>query len=305
MSSISTTLWHRLVEAVVGRIEPAQLAWGAAFGVLLGVVPHVNLLAIGLIGLVLCLRLNHGMALAVAVGTALFAAQLDPLTDPLGRWALTQPSLAGPIADLWQLPFVPWTDLNNTVVIGSFLLGVAALLPTFLLTYPLFHLFTASEPPVPQPQDPVSSHENASLPTATTGQGSMKASTLQTVIFEPVMEDGASKRRFLEPQAIDAALGGLGASGLGQSAPAQPATTPASSAEATNPLGTASTAATDATPPQVIETRIDVIRLSKRKGESLRKQVEAADISKPDQPMSEALQYLLRQARDNQDRRAA
>ncbi len=71
MLSIMTKLGQNIREAVVGRIEPSQLAWGVAFGVLLGVVPHTNLLALGLIALVLCLRLNHGVAAGVAIVSAL------------------------------------------------------------------------------------------------------------------------------------------------------------------------------------------------------------------------------------------
>ena len=45
----------------------------------------------------------------------------------------------------WALPLVPWTDLNNTVVLGSFLIGVVALLPIFCLTLPFFRFFKPDE----------------------------------------------------------------------------------------------------------------------------------------------------------------
>ena len=47
--------------AIAGRKYPHQLAWAVAFGLLLGVVPHGNLLAIGLLLLVLSLKINHAM----------------------------------------------------------------------------------------------------------------------------------------------------------------------------------------------------------------------------------------------------
>ncbi len=62
MLSIITKLGQSVREAVLGRMEPSQLAWGVAFGVLLGIVPHSNLLAIVLIAVVISLRLNHGVA---------------------------------------------------------------------------------------------------------------------------------------------------------------------------------------------------------------------------------------------------
>ncbi len=148
MLSIITNLGQSVREAVVGRLEPSQLAWGVAFGVLLGIVPHANLLAVVLIAIVLSLRLNHGMAAGVAVVSAMFSTLLDPLSDQVGYWALTNDHWSTQLADLWHLPFIPWTDLNHTVVMGSLLIGTATLIPIFLLTYPLFHLFTSSVPPL-------------------------------------------------------------------------------------------------------------------------------------------------------------
>ena len=53
--------------AIAGRKYPHQLAWAVAFGLLLGVVPHGNLLAFGLVILVLSLKINHAMAGLTAV----------------------------------------------------------------------------------------------------------------------------------------------------------------------------------------------------------------------------------------------
>ncbi len=117
-------------------------------------------------------------------------------------------------------------------------------------------------------------------------------------MFEPINDEPNQKIRSLQPHAIDAAIGDAVLSSLAKETKAgDPAHVKLASKASTE-----STA--EATPAQVIETRIDVIRLAKRKGQA-KDRVEAADISKQDQPMSEALQYLLRQARDHQDRRAA
>ncbi len=111
-------------KAIAGRKYPHQLAWAVAFGVLLGVVPHGNLLAIAILLVVLSLKLNHAMAGLTAVLVTFGATKLDPYSHELGNFVLTHPRLSEAATTVWELPLVAWTDLNNTVVLGSFLLGL-------------------------------------------------------------------------------------------------------------------------------------------------------------------------------------
>lgn len=146
-------------QVIAGRNHPHQLAWGLALGVLVGVVPHGNLLAVALIAGVLALRINHAMATLTGVAVAFSATALDPYTHLIGRYVLTHPELQTAWAQAWQLPLVPWTDINNTVVMGSLLLGLGAVLPTYAASYPLFRYLAppATPPESPTPVDPVAS----------------------------------------------------------------------------------------------------------------------------------------------------
>ncbi len=261
-------------QAIIGRNEPSQLAWGLSFGILLGLIPHGNLLAIVVLILVLTLRVNHGLAAVATVISSLLATRLDPISHPLGRQVLTHPEFSRHLAGAWQMPFVPWTDLNNTVLVGSFLIGVAALLPIFLLSYPIFHLFRPKVTPIggltPGGDElPVNLRRSPSA--AVVANGSVNRTGSKSAVSPS-----------LAPSAIDAAFSGLAEAEAG-------AVSTASNIE-----------------PQVIETRIDVIRLGKRDASSkAEKSIEATNISEPDEPMSEALNYLLRQLRDSRERRAA
>lgn len=267
--------------AIVGRNEPAQLAWGVAFGVLLGIVPHGNLLAVILLVILLSLRLNHGIATVAAVAATFLAVRLDPYSHQLGRFVLTHQDFSRHLANAWQMPFVPWTDINNTVVLGSFLIGVAALLPIFLLTYPIFHFFAPKGTPI----DGGTGQEAAiALAASSSAATEVRANTARTTRIAEgdsraaatavnVSPNGPS----LEPSAIDAAMSGLVTKSEPNVAPE----------------------------PQLIETRIDVIRVGKRKAQDADAVVEAQDVSEQDEPMSEALNYLLRQLRDSRQRRAA
>lgn len=125
-------------KAIAGRRYPSQLAWGLALGVLLGLIPHGNLLTIALVLVVLTLQVNHAMVALVGIGLTFVAPRLDPQFHAVGQWFFEQPQAAETMAKAWQMPLVPWTDLNNTVVMGSFLIGLAAVLPIVILTYPVF-----------------------------------------------------------------------------------------------------------------------------------------------------------------------
>lgn len=130
-------------KALAGRDCPHQMAWGVAFGLLLGLIPHGNLVAIGLIVLVICLNLNHAVAAVTGVAVSFFAARLDPYTHQIGQYVLLNPDWSDHLAIAWQLPLAPWTDLNNTVVLGSLVLGLAFLLPAYAVSYPAFRLLAA------------------------------------------------------------------------------------------------------------------------------------------------------------------
>ena len=85
------TLINRLRRAIAARKYPHQLAWAVAFGLLLGLVPHGNLLAFGLVILVLSLKINHTMAGLTAVAATFLATRLDPYSHELGNFVLTHP----------------------------------------------------------------------------------------------------------------------------------------------------------------------------------------------------------------------
>ncbi len=127
-----------LKRAISGCRDPRQLAWGLAFGVCIGLVPHGNLIAVLLLGLILCLKLNHALSALTAVATSFIAPLLDPITHAIGDRALSEPTLQSFARSGWDLPLIPWTELNNTVVLGSFILGLAALYPTYRMSHYFF-----------------------------------------------------------------------------------------------------------------------------------------------------------------------
>ncbi|MEQ8784771.1 MAG: TIGR03546 family protein [Pirellulaceae bacterium] len=118
-------------EALRESTTPHGLALGAALGMLVGLAPKDNLTAMLLAMLVLAIRNN----LAAAALSALLFSWLAPVTDPLahtvGDFLLRLRVLQPVYAFLYDLPLAPWTALNNTVVAGSLLIGLASFYPCY------------------------------------------------------------------------------------------------------------------------------------------------------------------------------
>jgi uncharacterized protein (TIGR03546 family) len=126
-----------LAQALTEASSPRQLAWGLALGVLIGLVPKDNLTAAALMASVAALRVNLAAVTLTAFVCSWCGLLFDPLSHRLGYCLLT----AGPLRPLWtwlyDLPLMPWTAFNNTVVLGSLLIGLLALYPTYRLSQPL------------------------------------------------------------------------------------------------------------------------------------------------------------------------
>ncbi len=284
--------------AIAGRRYPHQLAWAVAFGLLLGIIPHGNLLAVGLVMLVLSLKLNHAAAGLTAIATSFLAARLDPVSHEVGDYVLTHPQFSEVAVKAWSLPLVAWTDLNNTVVMGSFVIGSGALLPVFFVTYPIFKVFRPKDDPSEIMDEVVELDVDRQTeldpidtsPIALIDHG-------HSSVSPPHQHGGRGQQRELladrEPDA----------SGVKSDANIGANRDQIDFVEVADPVSGK----------VAVETRVDVIRIAEgasaaapHVGSTSVQRVNASS-SKLDehQPMDEALNYLLRQLRDSQTRKSA
>lgn len=292
--------------AIAGRKYPYQLAWAVAFGVLLGIVPHGNLLAVCLLVLVLSLKLNHAMAALTAIAASFLASKLDPVSHAVGEFLLTNPDFASVAQKAWALPMMPWTDLNNTVVLGSTTIGLAALFPIFLVTYPVFRFLA---PSAENTEDEFAEDRQTVNRQTAIQQTAIQSGNhaVQTVI----VEKGSS--RIPSPKHQSPKHQTIGHQSIGH--PSNGTQTMPRNGDASEPIHfvevqpVASTVKPDH---PAVETRIDVIRVkesSSASGNAVADQQtgnhSSEDLSNTNQPMDEALNYLLRQLRDSQTRNAA
>src|SRR3990172_4676560 len=125
---------RRLVQALLAHDAPKQLAAGFALGMVLGLVPKGNLIAVSLLVLLFSLRVNAGMGLIAALAFSWAGPVLDPFADKLGTYVLDVNSMQATYATLFNLPLGPWLEFDNTVVIGSLLIGLYAMYPVYWVT---------------------------------------------------------------------------------------------------------------------------------------------------------------------------
>ncbi len=122
-----------LVASLHGGSDPRHLAAGFALGAALGLIPKGNLFAVVFLLLFFALNVNKGMALMSATFFTPLGYAVDALAHRIGLALLKAPALHGLWTALYDLPVVPLTRFNNTVVLGNLVLGLALFAPLYLL----------------------------------------------------------------------------------------------------------------------------------------------------------------------------
>ena len=102
-----------------------QIAWGVAAGFVLGMSPALSLQALIIFMLILCFRIQAGAAFLTAFFFKFIAYLMDPVFALVGARVLEEPSLRELFTTMYNMPLVPLTRFNNSVVMGS---GVTAIL---------------------------------------------------------------------------------------------------------------------------------------------------------------------------------
>lgn len=122
-----------LFASLHGGSDPRHLAAGFALGAALGLIPKGNLFGVAFLLLFFALRLNKGMALMSATFFTPLGYAVDGLAHKIGLALLKAPALGGLWTALYDLPIIPLTRFNNTVVLGNLVLGLALYAPLYFL----------------------------------------------------------------------------------------------------------------------------------------------------------------------------
>ncbi|MCK9582160.1 MAG: TIGR03546 family protein [Endomicrobiales bacterium] len=135
-------LLKSIVNILQSEISPNQIAAGAVIGALIGLTPVSALHIYFLFFLMLILNVNIGSAMLSAMVFKLIGMLIDPISDKIGYYLLvSNTSLKDFWTNLYNTPIVPFTHFNNTVVLGSFVVGILLALPIFFLSKKLLVIY--------------------------------------------------------------------------------------------------------------------------------------------------------------------
>ena len=123
---------------IKGVDSSRQLALGVAIGLMIGILPKDNLLVGGLLVTLILSGANFVTGSIMCFSVSLFNTQIEPLIHRCGEWLLQLDYVLIPLSKFMQLPMAAWTRLDNTVVCGSFAMGLICFLPVYLPSFFFF-----------------------------------------------------------------------------------------------------------------------------------------------------------------------
>ena len=133
-----------VVRTLTEETSPRQMSLGIALGMIVGLVPKDNLTAILCLFILCASRVNLGLGFLSAFIFSWIGYLLDPVSHFVGFKILTATSLNEWFTWFFDHPVVPWTNLNNTVVLGSLVVGILLFLPVYRTCLPITAKYSPS-----------------------------------------------------------------------------------------------------------------------------------------------------------------
>lgn len=106
----------KLLNSDTGNIS---LAMGMTCGFILGMTPTLSLHSLLIFLILFFFRIQIGAALVTAFFFKFVAFLLDPVFHMVGSKVLEMESLRGFFTTLYNMPIIPFTRFNNSIVMGS------------------------------------------------------------------------------------------------------------------------------------------------------------------------------------------
>lgn len=110
-----------------------QIATGIAAGFVLGMTPALSLQSLLIFICIFLFRVQPGAAFVSAFFFKFIAFALDPVFHSVGTAVLQMQSLESIFTVLYNLPIVPYTRFNNSIVMGSGVVSLIAFPFVFIL----------------------------------------------------------------------------------------------------------------------------------------------------------------------------
>lgn len=131
----------KIIVALNNNSRPSEMASAIAFGFWLALIPGGNLLWIALFVIAFLLKHNTGAFLFSLAIFRVIAPLTDPILDKIGYIILQASFLQDFFARFYNIPLVPYSSFNNTIVMGAFISGLVLWVPLFLLFLNLVKIY--------------------------------------------------------------------------------------------------------------------------------------------------------------------
>lgn len=124
-----------LIKLLHSDTGTVSLALGLSLGLWIGLSPILSLQGLLFLSLLLVFRIQMGAAFLSGFFFSFIAYLIDPLCHALGSYLLSHATLIPYWEALYNMPLVPLTRFNNSVVMGSGVLGIILTIPAYFLFY--------------------------------------------------------------------------------------------------------------------------------------------------------------------------
>jgi len=131
----------RIIGAFASYGKPRDIAFAMAAGFSLALIPGGILIWFLFFIPLMLVRINQAALLGMMALGRLFMPLIDPLTEKAGFFILGIPGLYEPMGRFLSLPFAGWLRLDNSLVAGGLLAGIAGFPLWFLISYLLIFLY--------------------------------------------------------------------------------------------------------------------------------------------------------------------
>ena len=125
----------KFIVALNGNLGKAQIAAGFAWGLFLGLIPAGNPFWIVLFIGSFFFKHHHPSKLLCMTILKLFSVAISPLMDTIGWEVLHIEALQPFYTAMYNMPFIPFTKFNNTLVAGGIVSAAILLLPVFFIVF--------------------------------------------------------------------------------------------------------------------------------------------------------------------------
>lgn len=125
-------LIKNFIRGILKERDSTSIALAFSFGFMLGLIPKNNLTAQIIFILAFVFKTNVPFFFLSTILFSYLSPLTDRVTDIIGYYILTSEIFEKIFVWMYNAPIVPWTDFNNTVVMGGVIMGVVLFYPIYI-----------------------------------------------------------------------------------------------------------------------------------------------------------------------------